>query len=110
MTPEISVYSEVARQVPAVGVGLFVFMAYQKLVGKLVDVMTASSAAITANTSALVALKESIDRGMARAEARHEQLMTTLDSVPGKVIHELRNPEHARVLQEAVERRRASAT
>lgn len=85
-------YTELVRQVPSVAVGAFVFVAYQKLVGKLVEVMQASTGAVTANTAALLALKEAIERGMERAEQRHQALMTKI----GKMHHDIINFENLR--------------
>ena len=79
------------------GVGLFVFLAYQKLVGKLMEVMEASTEAITANTAALQAAIE-------RAQDRHDHAMRMLDAIPGKVAHELANHDHARRMRDAIGR------
>lgn len=87
--------AEIIRQAPSVGavlaVGYFIFKAYQKLVAKLMEVIEASTKAITANTAVMTGLAAMID------------------ALPGKVVHELRNPEHARLLQEELARRRAAS-
>jgi len=74
--------SEVIRQAPSVGavlaVGYFIFQAYQKLVGKLMHVIEASTEAITANTAVM------------------KSLAALIDSMPGKVVHELANHEQGR--------------
>lgn len=98
-------FSEVVKQVPAVGVGLFVFLAYQKLVVKLQDIIEKSTAATVASTAALTALKDTMDAAMRRAEERHAQLMTAIDAVPAKVPHEWATQEQARLTREALGRR-----
>jgi site-specific recombinase len=83
-TAEVSLLSEVMRQAPSLGValavGYFIFKAYQKLVAKLMDVIEASTGAITANTAVM------------------KSLATLIDAMPGKVAHEIKNLEHARAM------------
>lgn len=105
MTPEISLIAEAMRQAPTVGVILLVgyigFKSYQKLVGQLIEVIQATTAAVSANTATMQRLS-------LEAQARYEALSAALDALPGKVIHEWANHEQARSIQRSrMERERS---
>lgn len=65
---ESALITDLLKQAPSVGVGLFVFLAYQRLVGKMLEVVAASTQAIAASTAAMEALKEAVEEAVDRAQ------------------------------------------